>query len=85
MIKLLFCVLVGQVCNRLELLPADGRHVSLLRLARIIAECSCLVAAAILRLPPQQWLAHQLNAHVFYEKRPDRKNFYELLAALTRA
>jgi hypothetical protein len=85
MIKLLFCVLVCQVCHQLELLPTNGRHVSLLRLARIVAECSCLVAAAILGLPPQQWLAHQLNAHVFYEKRPDRKNFYERLAALARA
>jgi hypothetical protein len=65
MTKLLFCVLVCQVCNQLERLPTDGRHVSLLRLARIIAECSCLVVAASLGLPPQQWLAHQLNAHVF--------------------
>jgi hypothetical protein len=43
--------------------------------AGMIAECSCLVAAAILGLPPQQWLAHQLNVHVFYEQRADRKNF----------
>ena len=84
MTKLLFCVLVCQVCNQLELLHTDGRHVSLLRLARIIAECSCLVAAAILGLPPQQWLAHQLTAHAFYEQRADRKNFYEMLAALSR-
>jgi len=85
MTKLLFCVLVCQVCNQLELLQTEGRHVSLLRLARVIAECSCLVAAAILGLPPQQWLAHQLTAHAFYEQRTDRKNFYEMLAALTRA
>ena len=85
MTKLLFCVLVCQVCNQLELLQTEGRHVSLLRLARVIAECSCLVAAAILGLPPQQWLAHQLTAHAFYEQRTDRKNFYEMLAELTRA
>jgi hypothetical protein len=85
MTKLLFCVLVCQLCNQLELLPTDGRHVSLLRLARVIAECSCLVAAAILGLPPQQWLAHHLAAHAFYEQRADRKNFYEMLAALNRA
>jgi hypothetical protein len=85
MTKLLFCVLVYQASNHLELLATDTRHVSLLRLARICAECSCLVAAAILALSPRQWLAHQLNSHVFYEQRKDRKNFYELLAELTRA
>lgn len=69
MTRLLLCVLVFQICSQLELLSAHGRHVSLLRLARIIAEGSCLVAAAVLGLPPKQWLAHQLHAHVFYEKR----------------
>jgi hypothetical protein len=48
MTKLLFCVLVCQLCNQIELLGTDDRHVSLLRLARICAECACLVAAAIL-------------------------------------
>lgn len=84
MTKLLFCVLVYQACNHLELLRTDTRHVSLLRLARICAECSALVAAAILGLSPHEWLAHQLNCHVFYEQRKDRKNFYEMLAELAR-
>ena len=82
MTKLLFCVLVYQACNHLELLGTDTRHVSLLRLARICAECSALIAAAILGLSPKQWLAHQLDSHVFYEERKDRKNFYEMLAEL---
>lgn len=84
MTKLLFCVLVYQACNHLELLRTDTRHVSLLRLARICAECSALVAAAILELSPQEWLAHHLNSHVFYEERKDRRNFYEMLAELAR-
>ena len=37
------------------------------------------LAAAVLRLTPDQWLAHQARKHIFYERRPDRKNFYELL------
>ena len=37
------------------------------------------IAAAVLRLTPEQWLAHQARQHIFYEKRTDRKNFYELL------
>lgn len=85
MTKLLFCVLVCQVCNHIELLGTDARHVSLLRLARICAECACLVAAAILGISPQRWLNHHLSAHAFYERRTDRKNFYEILAALTHA
>jgi len=85
MTKLLFCVLVCQVCYQLELLGTDARHVSLLRLARICAECSCLIAAAILGISPQRWLNHHLNTHAFYERRPDRKNFFEMLAELTQA
>jgi hypothetical protein len=33
----------------------------------------------VLRLTPEQWLAHQAREHIFYERRPDRKNFYELI------
>jgi hypothetical protein len=84
MTKLLFCVLVYQACNHLELIGSQARHVSLLRLARICAECSALIAAAILELSPQEWLAHQLDSHVFYEERKDRKNFFEMLAELAR-
>lgn len=78
--KLLFGVLVCQLCHHFELLQTDGRHVSLLRLGRILAECSCLVATAILGISPSQWLAHQIQSHAFYEKRRDRKNFFEILA-----
>jgi hypothetical protein len=80
MTKLLFCVLVYHFCNALELLGDGQRHVSLLRLARIIAHCGGLFAAAVLHLSPRQWLEHQLQHHLFYERRKDRKNYYELLA-----
>jgi len=80
MIKLLFCALVYRCCNALELLGDGRRHVSLLRLARIIGQSACLFAAAIIRLAPEQWLEHHLSRHLFYEQRKDRKNFFELLA-----
>lgn len=80
MIKLLFCALVYRCCNALELLGDGRRHVSLLRLARIIGQSACLFAAAIIRLAPEQWLEHHLSCHLFYEQRKDRKNFFELLA-----
>ena len=80
MIKLLFCALVYRFCNALELLGDGRRHVSLLRLARIISQSACLFAAAIVRLAPEQWLEHLLSRHLFYEQRKDRKNFFELLA-----
>jgi hypothetical protein len=84
MAKLLFCVLVYRFCQALELLGEGQRHVSLLRLARIMAQCACYFAAALLEMTPVQWLEQQLNRHVFYEERKDRKNYYELLAELDR-
>ena len=80
MIRLLFCVLVYRFCNALELLGDGRRHVSLLRLARIIGHCACLFAAAVVRLAPEQWLEYHLSHHLFYEQRKDRKNSFELLA-----
>jgi hypothetical protein len=80
MTKLLFCVLVYRFCNALELLGDGQRHVSLLRLARIVGQCACLFAAAILQITPDNWLDYQLSKHLFYEQRRDRKNFFELLA-----
>jgi hypothetical protein len=82
MTKLLFCVLVYRFCQSLELLGDASRQVSLLRLARIIGQCACLFAVAVLRLTPAQWLEHHLTNHLFYEKRTDRKNYFELLAEL---
>ncbi len=77
--KLLFCLLVAKCCDTLESLCGRRKQVSLLRVARVLGQCACLFAAAVLRLTPAQWLAHQVREHIFYEKRPDRKNFYELL------
>lgn len=81
MTKLLFCLLVCDFCNRLELLETGPHHVSLLRLAKVMGQCACLIGAAILCWSPEQWLARQLESHVFYEVRADRKNFYQLLAS----
>ena len=85
MTKLLFCILAHRCCNALELLDTGPRQVSLLRLARIMGQCACLFAAAILHLTPSQWLEHQLQHHLFYDKRKDRQNFFELLAAASMA
>jgi hypothetical protein len=79
MLKLLYCLLMVRLCDELEMLLGPGRHVSLLRLARIMSQCACLVAAQILRLTPIQWLQYQLENHLFYEARKDRKNYFELL------
>lgn len=77
--KLLFCMVVAQCSNTLESLWGCQQHVSLLRVARIMGQCACLFAAAMLRMTPEHWLMHQVRAHCFYEKRSDRKNFYELI------
>jgi hypothetical protein len=80
--KLLFCLLTAQFSDTLEAGCGRQRQVSLLRVARVLGRCACLFAAAVLRVTPEQWLAHQIRESIFYEKRPDRKNFYQLLKAL---
>ena len=83
MTKLLFCVLAYRCCQSLELLCGRaGRHISLQRLARIMAACACWIEAFLLRVSPERLWKHSLAAHVFYEPRSDRKNFCELFAQL---
>jgi hypothetical protein len=82
MTKLLFCIAVYRLCDALELLGDEQRQVSLLRLARILGECACWFAATILGVSMAQWLDWHLHRHLFYERRKDRKNFYELLAGI---
>jgi hypothetical protein len=83
MTKLLFCVLAYRCCQSLELLcGCAGRHVSLQRLARIMAACACWIEAFLLRVSPQRLWEHSLARHVFYEQRSDRKNFCELFIHL---
>jgi hypothetical protein len=81
--KLLFCVAVYRLCDAMEPLDQQQRHWSLLRLARILGNCACWFAATVLGVSLQQWIRWHLTHHAFYEKRRDRKNFYELLTATT--
>ena len=82
MTKLLFCVLVDRFCQALELLGDARRQISLLRLARILGQCACWFAAAVLEMTPAQWLEHQLTHQVFYERRHDRQNYFQLFQEL---
>jgi hypothetical protein len=77
--KLLYCMLVAKCANTLEFLCGQQRQVSLLRVARVVGQCASLFAAAVLQLTPEQWMAHQIREHIFYEQRSDRKNFHELI------
>ncbi len=79
MTKLLFCIAVYRLSDALELLGDAERHVSLLRLARILGQCACWFAAVFLGVSVTQWLDWHLRHHLFYERRKDRKNFYQLL------
>jgi hypothetical protein len=45
----------------------------------MLGQCAGLFAAAVLQLKPEDWLAHQARHQIFYEKRTDRQNFYQLL------
>jgi hypothetical protein len=79
MTKLLFCIAVYRLTDALELLGDGNDHVSMLRLARILGQCACWFSAAFLGISVPRWLDWHLRHHLFYERRKDRKNFYELL------
>jgi hypothetical protein len=78
--KLLFCVTVCQLCDVLELNCRADQHVSLLRLGHILGACACWFSATVLGIAVSQWLEFCLNRHSFYEKRKDRKNYYQLFS-----
>lgn len=78
--KLLFCVLVCQLSDLLEINCGPDQHVSLLRLGRVLGQCACWFSAAILGISVARWIELNLARHVLYERRKDRKNYYELLS-----
>jgi hypothetical protein len=83
MTKLLFCVLVYRCCQSLELLCGrDQRHISLQRLARIMAGCTAVVEARLRAIAPEELWEYSIGHHVFYEHRDDRENFCEIFATL---
>jgi hypothetical protein len=85
MTKLLFCVMVCQLCDVLELNCAADEHVSLLRLGHILGQCACWFSAAVLGISVSQWVEFCLIRHSLYEKRNDRKNYYQLLSKMAGA
>ena len=80
MTKLLFCVMVCQICDALELNCTANEHVSLLRLGHILGQCACWFCAAVVGISVSQWVKFCLTRHCFYEIRKDRSNYYQLLA-----
>jgi hypothetical protein len=78
--KLLFCALVCQMCDVLELHCAEGEHVSLLRLGHILGQWACWFSALVLNISLSDWMEFSLAHHAFYDRRKDRQNYYQLLA-----
>lgn len=83
MTKLLFCALTHNTCAALELMSPNNMHVSLLRTARILADCASLVAAMVLDIHPAQFLSYLIQSQAFYEQRHDRENYTQLITALS--
>ena len=81
MTKLLFCIAVYRLCDAIQLRGDQDQPCSLLRLARILGQCSCWFAATVLGVSLDQWIQWHLQHHAFYERRHDRNNFYQILAA----
>ena len=82
MTKLIFCAFVYRTCCHIETtLDTPGRHVSILRVANILAPMALYLEAAFVRLTPQRLFAQLINQHAFYEERPDRRNFQDIILA----
>lgn len=82
LLKLFFCLITARCWDALAKLTAADRAVSLLRFSRMLGHCGTLITATILRLTPEQLLAHDLARHVLYDQRSDRENFAQRLEKL---
>jgi hypothetical protein len=83
MTKLIFCAFVYRTCHHIEItLGTAGRSVSLLRVANILSALALCLEAAFVKLTQERLLAQLLEDHAFYERRPDRRNFQEMLHAV---
>ncbi len=85
MTKLIFCAFVCRTCHHIEIVHGRvDRHVSILRIAKILSAVSLCLEAAFVKLTPQQLLAQLLDKHAFYEPRHDRPHFQDhMLAAMS--
>ena len=84
MIKLIFCAFVFRTCHHIETTGIHaGRHASIMRVAKILSDLGSYFEAALMNMTPQALLTQLLHQHAFYDKRTDRKNFYELLLEIS--
>ena len=76
--KLIFCAFVYRTCHNIEVTSnTTGRHVSILRVANILAPVALCIEATFVNLTPQRLLAQLIEQHAFYEHRSDRRNFHD--------
>ena len=80
--KLVFCIITHKIHQSLEMLAPQKKHVSIIRVAKLISECATLFASIILNVPPDKLLAHLIENHVYYEQRKDRRNMQEAVEHL---
>jgi hypothetical protein len=84
-LKLLLCIFIHGAAFSLEFASRRrGRHVSILRVARIIRDSLPLLMAQLLGVSPMELFEFRILRHSFYEHRKDRKNFYAKLYELSR-
>jgi len=84
MLKLLYCLLTFRCFENIKTRAPLHRDVSLLRFARVLGYCGPLIAAIILRITPARLLELYLAKYIFYERRQDRQNFSQQVAALMK-
>jgi hypothetical protein len=83
MTKLIFCAFVFRSCHNIEVsLDTPSRHVSILRVANILAPLALYIEAAFVNLTPQHLLTQLIDKHAFYEQRSDRLNFHDCIVAI---
>lgn len=78
MTKLVFCAFVYRICHHIESAFHVTRcHVSILRVANILASIALCLEAAFVKMTPQHLLMELIKHHAFYEHRSDRRNFWD--------
>lgn len=83
MTKLIFFAFVYRTCHHLETVFGNARrHVSILRLAKLLSPLPLFLKAAFVNLSPQQLLVQLTARHAFCEPRRDRPHFQNILLAV---
>jgi hypothetical protein len=80
--RLLACALSYRITGSLEACAPADQQVSILRVAKVLSECTLLIMALLLKISAEDLLQTLVTNLTLYEKRPDRINLQQRLQGL---